>query len=382
MEQYIWQNKSWPQFFWNPQSIIYPLAKVCKNQGLLEGQIKMLPKETWEDIIIKSITEEIADGCILAGSKIKINKIQLKSAVSSWLKSKTDQNSHIHVSHPLTDLFFTVMETDSHKITLDHLIGWNKQLTEAIEVNFNNINQEEKNNDFRKEEYTFIKNNKICYKAPSHNSLNKEMELFLKWFNKPNQTLKLNNILKSAISYIYFIAIHPFPATNNKIDNTLILAGLLSLKELIKDNTSANLWDSISGNSNIIFNISSQLLKNKEEYDFMLVRSLTTSMDITPWLLWYMDQINISILSLIKGLERTEEIQNIAPQFENLGINKRQEMILKHLFNNTKKTITSTIYSEICQCSQDTASRDLEKLLKMNLIKKGSSRGRSTFYYI
>jgi Fic family protein len=54
--------------------------------------------------------------------------------------------------------------------------------------------------------------------------------------------------------------------------------------------------------------------------------------------------------------------------------------MLNLLIDGFEGKLTSSKWAKITHCSQDTAGRDIDDLVKQNLLKKDLARGRSTSY--
>ncbi|EPR70873.1 Fic family protein [Cyclobacterium qasimii M12-11B] len=61
-------------------------------------------------------------------------------------------------------------------------------------------------------------------------------------------------------------------------------------------------------------------------------------------------------------------------------LNERQQKMINRLFNGFTGKLTTTKWGKICKCSQDTALRDIQDLIKKNILHKDPSGGRSTNY--
>ena len=59
---------------------------------------------------------------------------------------------------------------------------------------------------------------KVHFKAPPANLVAVEMERFVEWFNREEQT---DLVLKSAIAHLWFVTIHPFEDGNGRIARAL-----------------------------------------------------------------------------------------------------------------------------------------------------------------
>ena len=67
-------------------------------------------------------------------------------------------------------------------------------------------------------------------------------------------------------------------------------------------------------------------------------------------------------------------------EHKDLQLNDRQRKVLNMLLDGFEGKLTSSKWYKINHCSQDTATRDLNDLVKKNILKKSSEGGRSTAY--
>ena len=60
--------------------------------------------------------------------------------------------------------------------------------------------------------------------------------------------------------------------------------------------------------------------------------------------------------------------------------NERQQKVLNKLLDGFDGKLTISKWGKICKCSQDTALRDIQDLIKKEVLQKEKSGGRSTNY--
>ena len=61
-------------------------------------------------------------------------------------------------------------------------------------------------------------------------------------------------------------------------------------------------------------------------------------------------------------------------------LNDRQQKIINRLLDGFDGKLTTSKWGKINKCSQDTALRDIQDLIKKNILQKEASGGRSTNY--
>jgi len=61
-------------------------------------------------------------------------------------------------------------------------------------------------------------------------------------------------------------------------------------------------------------------------------------------------------------------------------LNARQQKIINRLLDGFDGKLTSSKWAKINKCSQDTALRDIQDLIKKDILRKNASGGRSTNY--
>lgn len=62
------------------------------------------------------------------------------------------------------------------------------------------------------------------------------------------------------------------------------------------------------------------------------------------------------------------------------ALNQRQRLLLNRLLDGFEGKLTSSKWAKIAKCSQDTATRDIQALLRAGLLVQEAGGGRSTSY--
>ena len=125
--------------------------------------------------------------------------------------------------------------------------------------------------------------------------------------------------------------------------------------------------------------MSAQIQAERNEYYDILENTQKGDLDITPWLIWFLD-------CLIRSMDQTDETiakSMVRAQFwethKETLLNARQQKILQLLLDNFYGNLNVSKYAKIVKTSTDTALRDLQDLVKKDIIEQLGS-GRSTSY--
>ncbi len=161
------------------------------------------------------------------------------------------------------------------------------------------------------------------------------------------------------------MTLHPFGDGNGRIARAL--ADMLLARA---ENTSQR-----------FYSMSAQIRRERKSYYEILERTQKGSLNITDWLVWFME-------CLLRSVDNTQEL--LASVFDkalfwqtygHLTFNERQKKIISKLFDNFEGKLTSSKWAKLCKCSQDTANRDIADLLEKNVLLKVGA-GRSTSYIL
>lgn len=210
---------------------------------------------------------------------------------------------------------------------------------------------------------------KVHFEAPPSSQVVNEMKNFITWFNEtaPNGSREIKYApVRSAIAHLYFETIHPFEDGNGRIGRAIAEKAL-----------------SQTAGYPVLLSISATIENNKNNY-YNALKTAQRSNDITSWLIYFIDII-------LKAQDASEELidftLNKARLFDRYQgqLNDRQIKVIKCMLQEGPKGfeggMTAKKYIRITQTSKPTATRDLQKLLDLNVfIVTGG--GRSTSYQL
>lgn len=361
--KYIYQNTDWHSFRWCGEKVNNLLLDIQKAQGYLLGKMDILGFEVKNNALLNILTENILKSSEIEGEML--NKEQVHSSVAR--KLGLELNSPINIERNIegvVEMMFDATQNFAQPLTEERLFGWHASLFPTGYSGMYKINAGQYRSDKNGPMQVIsghIGREKVHYEAPSADILQKEMSYLIDYINND----KTNPLIKAGIAHLWFVVLHPFEDGNGRIARAL--TDMLLAKN---DNTPYR-----------FYSMSSQIQKNRKSYYEILEKTQKGTKDITNWLVWFLENLLLAINSsedILKGvLQRTEFWQkNI-----NISFNERQKRVLNRFMDNFKGNLTSTKWAKMCNCSQDTATRDISDLIDKKILKKQGS-GRSTHYIL
>ena len=115
---------------------------------------------------------------------------------------------------------------------------------------------------------------KVHFEAPDANRLPTEMAKFLEWFNTPSST---DPVLRAGIAHFWFVTIHPFEDGNGRIARAIADMSLARA-------------DKSKGR---FYSMSAQIETERKDYYDQLEAQQRGGLDITPWLNWFLNTIEL-----------------------------------------------------------------------------------------
>jgi len=176
----------------------------------------------------------------------------------------------------------------------------------------------------------------------------------------------MDPVLKAGVAHLWFVTIHPFDDGNGRLARA-ITDMLLARSD---------------GVARRFYSMSAQIRKERKQYYRILEQTQKGTLDITPWLLWFLEcllnALRASEMILAKVLRKHEFwIRHTAT-----SLNERQIKIINLLLDDFSGKLTTGKWAKITKCSTDTALRDIQDLMQKGILVKDQAGGRSTNYLL
>jgi Fic family protein len=360
---YIHELSNWPRLEWGIERLAEPLAGIRHRQGRLAGHMEALGFNLQQEAVLKTLSADVLKSSEIEGEKL--NAEQVRSSIARRLNidigalKPADRNvegivemmldATRHYDQPLTTerLFawqaslFPTGRSGMHKITKG---SWRDDSTGAMEVVSGPVGKQ-----------------RVHFQAPAAARLDQEMQAFLNWFNG---NVDMDPVLYAALAHLWFVTIHPFDDGNGRI------------ARVIADMALARSEDSPQR----FYSMSAQIRQEREAYYNILEQSQQGTLDITPWMEWFLGCLGRAIDAAQTTLGSILAKARFWEETAGVQISDRQRLILNRLLDGFEGKLTTSKYAQLAKCSHDTALRDILALVERGLLVRNPAGGRSTNY--
>jgi Fic family protein len=361
---YLHERHDWPQFRWDRSSVGDLLVAVRHRQGRLLGRMESLGFPLRAEAVLQTLTEDVLKSSEIEGEIL--NREQVRSSLARRLGM--DVGAILPVDRDVEGVVEMMLDaTQNYEVPLsvERLFGWHASLFPSGRSGLRPIRVGAWRDDAAGPMQVVsgpIGKERIHFQAPAAGRLDGEMITFLDWFNDPSP---LDPVLKAALAHLWLVTLHPFDDGNGRISRAL--ADL----SLARSDQSPRRF----------YSMSAQIRIERHDYYTILERTQHGTLDITPWLTWFLGCLDRALL----GSETTlHSVLRKARFWENLAsipLNERQRRLLNRLLDGFVGKLTSSKWAKLGECSQDTAYRDIMNLVALGVLHQ-EGNGRGTNYVL
>lgn len=367
MRHWIWQHDNWPQFTWDDTQVFPRLRGLHRKLGMLLGQFNgAISEEQTLDTLLANI---------LPSSAIEDERLNAPSIRSSLAKRLgITQSQPYPISDRSEGVASVMLDAITHSqqpLTLDQLFQWHHWLFPETSWPLQNLNI----GALRGHEPMQVVSGRIDrpvvhFEAPPRDRLEHELSLFLDWFNRIESDPLLDPLLRAAITHLWFVTLHPFDDGNGRITRALTDLALSQA-----DHQSIRLYA-----------MSSAILDNRAAYYRILEQTQKGSLEVTPWLTWFLDTLEVTLDSAINTTARIQAKTRFWHRHRETPLFPEQSKILNRLLDGGEAGFTEGIsasqYQKVAKVSKATATRHLADLVEKRCLVKLPGGGRSSRYQI
>ncbi len=360
---YIHERKDWPEFHWDQGKLAQLLADVRHLQGRLLGRMEALGFGLREEATLQTLTQDVIKTSEIEGEKLDAD--QVRSSIARRLGMDIGAAPQIDRNvEGIVEVMLDATRKHDAPLTEERLFAWHAALFPTGRSGMQRITvggwRTEASGPMQVVSGPYGRE-RVHYEAPTYDRLKKEMARFLNWFNASSEA---DLVIKSALAHFWFVTIHPFDDGNGRIARA-IADMMLARSEK---------------SSQRFYSMSAQIQRERNEYYNVLEDCQKGSLDLTPWIEWFLNCLKHAIAASDKMLEAVLSKARFWKTHAGESFNERQRNIINRLLDGFEGKLTSSKWAKLTKCSQDTALRDITDLLDRQILSKDEAGGRSTSY--
>ncbi len=360
---YLHELKNWPALTWDQKKLANKLISVRHRQGRLVGRMEGLGFTLRKEAFLQTLTQDIVKSGEIEGETL--NQDQVRSSVARRLGM--DIAGLVPADRNVEGVVEMMLDATQHydkPLTKARLFDWHASLFPTGRSGMFKIIvgdwRDDKNGPMQVVSGP-MGQEKIHYQAPGAKRVPGEMRAFLKWYEAKDD---IDLVLKAGLAHLWFASIHPFEDGNGRIARTI------ADMTLARSEKSAQRF----------YSMSAQIRQERNAYYDILERTQKNGTDVTPWLEWFLDCLDKATGSAETALANVLRKARFWETHANDSFNDRQRAMINRLFDGFFGKLTSSKWAKISKCSQDTAFRDIDNLVKRGILEKEAAGGRSTSY--
>lgn len=347
--KWIWQRPGWPKFNWDAAVLTVTLGRARRAQGELLSIARLLDPQLEIQARVELLVTEGLTTSAIEGEKL--DPAGVRSSIASRLGLPAAGLPP--PSREVEGLVGVMLDsTDHHDVplTLERLNGWQAALFPPRPSVLHQITVGALRGESPMRIVSGpIGRERVHYEAPPHRRLEKEMRQFLDWFNRPPAAL--DGLLRAGLAHLWFEIIHPYEDGNGRVGRAILDMALTQDEKRTAP----------------LYSMSARFMERREEYYSMLQKASSGSLDVTPFLVWFLEQVEAAAHSselVVNAVLRKARFWVTHGRSE---INERQAKALNRMLDagpqGFEGGMTNKKYQNLTKASAATAQRDLADLV-------------------
>lgn len=362
---WIWQHTGWPALHWNDSAVTPWLARARLAQGRVLGAARLLDASLTREAVFSILVEDGVTTSAIEGEKLDLDAV--RSSVARHLGLPAAGLPAVpRAVDGLVEILLDATRHYDQPLTLERLCGWQAALFPTGYSGLRQIRAGELRGDVPMQVVSGrARREKLHFLAPPRDGLPKQVNAFLRWFNKPDG--KLDGLVRAGIAHLWFVTLHPFDDGNGR------LARAITNTAIAQDEKQPMRF----------FSLSAQILREREGYYDILESTQRGGLDVTAWLVWFLAQVEGACANADKSVANTLGKARFWLRHQQTVLNERQRKVLNRLLDGPRGFeggMSNRKYMGLTRVSRATATRELADLVTKGCLKPTGGGGRGAAY--
>lgn len=370
--QWIWQQPDWPDFNWQADRLTPLLRECVQAQGQLMGMAGSVSNALGAQAELDALLQNIVTSSAIEGEQLNVGSVRSSLARRLGV-ALIDGDNVSQRSEGLAQLMLDATRRFAEPLSSERLLEWHRWLfpDQDTELTSRSLRVGALRGDEPMQVVSGrIDRPSVHFEAPPREGLEEQLEQFLQWFEASQHQTALDPMLRAGIAHFWFVTLHPFDDGNGRLTRTITDLALAQ------------------GEAQAIrfYAMSASILDDRSGYYRVLESSQKASLDITEWLMWFLQTLLRSLQQAITRIESVLGKTRFWQAHRESGLSVEQVKVLNRLLDGGERGfehgISAGQYQTVAKVSKATATRHLAELLEKECLQRLPGGGRSTRYQI
>jgi Fic family protein len=363
---FIWQRPNWPAFEWDDGKLLVALSDVRLKQGRLLGRMAMLGFRLQQQANLTVLTEDAVKSSEIEGEMLPRNSVRSSLARRLGLPDAAAAAEPDRRAEGVVDMLLGATQNFRHPLTRDRLCGWQAALFPTGYSGTTKIAVGRWRDDADGPMQVVsgpAGRQKVHFEAVPASAVDDEMARFLVWFNAE---APVEGLLRAGLAHLWFVTIHPFDDGNGRVARAIADLALAQSE----------------GEGLRFYSLSAQIRRQRAGYYDILERTQRGTMDVTAWLLWFVECLGRAIDGADELVAQVLDKARFWQMHGDKPFNERQRLVLNRVLDGFQGKLTAKKWSTLAKVSIATAQRDINDLVDQGVLDRGLAGSKNTSYEI
>lgn len=354
-----WQKKHWPDFTYDVVQMEPLEREFARLLGMVTGAMKHFDKGENDQIIVQLLSTEGVKTAEIEGELLDRDCVQ--SSIRRKLGLSTGRRSVQPAEVGMAEMMVSMYREYASPLTHKELDAWNAALMQGRD-DLECVGTYRTHEDPMQVVSGGMGQETLHFEAPPSKDVAHLMTGYIRWFNGSLSTLP--PLTRAGIAHLYAVSIHPYEDGNGRIARALAEKAL-----------------SASIGAPALSGLSRQIAVKKSLYYDALERN-NQDLEITDWLLYFSRTLIAAKKHVLASVER---VLQKAAIYRTYGkeLNERQKKAIDRLFDAEPEGFVGGLsagkYITITKAPRATATRDLQKLVHLGILRKTGERRHARY---
>ena len=363
--RWIWEQSGWPALRYDAAALAERLSAVAQAIGRLQGRIATLGDPDRDRAALSALLADVVQSSAIEGEKLDVDAVRSSLARRLGVDDPKRARADRHVEG-VVEMNLDATRNAEAPLTAARLKAWQAALFPSGRSGLSEIRVGQWRDDAHGPMQVVsgpIGRQRVHYQAPPAERLDAEMTRFLAWCEARSTE---PHLLRAGIAHLWLVTVHPFEDGNGRVARAV---GDLMLSRNDKEPYR-------------YYSVSAQIQREREAYYEILERTQRGGLDVTPWLVWFLDCLSRAVARADQELDRVLVKALFWQRVAHVPLSERQMKALNRVLDEFEQPITNRKWAALTRTSSDTALRDLSALVESGVLERADAGGRSAAYWL